>query len=113
MRETNNLRPFIRLIRPKVTSKIIIVPWSVAAHRGNDSIYGKRGMISLMLAENFGNDSRYYHHVSWASHKHKRMSISSFRAEYLAAANANYRGFDLNISFRSKLKFTFDKNVLF
>lgn len=55
-----------------------------------------------------GSHEIFYHPIAWTSHKQKRVSYSAFGAEILAAADADYRGYDLKLSMMSLLQ---DKNV--
>lgn len=94
-------RPSLYFRSPSNISDISISTFSDASHGAADEIYGQTGGLCGLVIQDDTSSRRMFHPISWTSHKQRRVSYSSFGAEILAAANADDRGYDLKLSFRS------------
>lgn len=104
MKEILELRPYIRYRRSTGRPNIRIVSLSDAAHGGTDSIYGQTGIICRIAIKSPGSPDVIYHPLGWTSYKQKSVSYSALGAEILAAADADDRGYDLNLSLQAILR---------
>lgn len=99
--ELQSLLPRILFRNISDIAEVMVSTMSDALHGASDDIYGQTGSITGLKIMTENPRTTYFHPIAWSSHKQIRVSYSSFRAEIIAAAYGDDRGFDLKLSLLS------------